>query len=103
MFKFFALALLAVGAHAQATFWETCNIPGVVTPDNVVSNVCSGNRCTVTRGETLFADAFFTPTAVHTELIATATAHHLLLPGGLNVSVYSIISLLIRVKNYLLE
>jgi hypothetical protein len=83
MFKFIAFALLVTGTQA---FWTGCNLPGVLTPDSIVSPACSGDRCTVVRGETLFADVFFTPTAAHTELIATATAYHMLLPGGLNVS-----------------
>lgn len=88
MLKLFFLALFVAGAQCQ--FWSSCNLGGdVVTPDDIVSAACppGGNRCLVARGQTLFADALFTPRFAHTELLTSATAHHLLLPGGgLNVS-----------------
>jgi hypothetical protein len=68
-------------------FSLNCRWP--VWPDDIVSAACpSGeNRCLVNRGDTLTADALFTPRFAHTELLTSATAHHLLLPGGgMNVS-----------------
>lgn len=89
MFKLFIFLIFIVAAQCQ--FFSSCNLGGdVVTPDNIVSPACpvGGNRCLVTRGQTLTADALFTPRFAHTELLTSATAHHTLLPGGMNVSKY---------------
>lgn len=86
MFKFIAFVLLVAGAQAQS-FWQSCNLPGVDTPDSIISSSCLGDRCTVTRGVPLLADAYFTPSGAFTELRATARAFHSLLPAnGANVS-----------------
>lgn len=100
MLKLFAFALLVANVSA---FWQSCNIPGVLTPDHIVSPVCQPGaaRCQVTRGQVLEADAFFTPQAVHHRMDATATAHHLLLLGGsLNVSAnkLNLVSIILKLK-----
>lgn len=71
MFKFLVFTLFVVGTNA---FWRSCNIPGVITPDRVESPFCSGDRCIVTRGDTLVADAWVTPIRAHQRLDVTATA-----------------------------
>lgn len=87
MLKFIIFSLLIVAGQCQ--YFSSCNLGSdVVTPDDIVSDACSpgSNRCIVTRGETLTADAYFTPKFVHEELLTTATAYHFTLPSsGLNV------------------
>lgn len=72
MFKLFVFVLLV--ATAKASFWRSCNIAGVVTPDRIESPFCAGDRCVVTRGDTLLADGWFTPVRSHSRLDLTVTA-----------------------------
>ena len=72
MFKLLLVVLLV--ATANASFWRSCNIAGVVTPDRIESPFCSGDRCVVTRGDTLLADGWFTPVRAHSRLDLTVTA-----------------------------
>lgn len=72
MLKFLALTFLL--ATANATFFRSCNIPGVITPDNVESPFCGVDRCTMTRGDTLVADVWATPVRAHQRLILSVVA-----------------------------
>lgn len=73
MFKLVALTVLLAIAGTDA-FWNCCaNQPNAVCPRSVVSPACSGDICTVTRGEQLTANAFFTPVRAHSELRVTVT------------------------------
>lgn len=80
MFKFLLLAVLAV-ASADA-FWTACAGVGNA-PTSIVSPSCSGNLCTVQRGETLVADATHTFTAAHSRLDVRVTAFILGIPVNL--------------------
>lgn len=70
MLKLLAFAVLIIGANA---FWSDCGIPGVVGPDNVVSTHCPGNRCQIVRGQSFYANAYFTPVKVHQRLDTRGT------------------------------
>lgn len=82
MLKFVVLVLLV--ASANASFWRSCNIAGVITPDRIESPFCGGDRCVVNRGDTLLADAWITPVRAHARLDLTVTAF--VGPIGINVS-----------------
>lgn len=74
MFKILALFLLAFSS-ANA-FWSACtDRAGAIAPNRIESASCSGNLCTVVRGETLIADAFATFTAAHNTLTVRVTAY----------------------------
>ena len=81
MYKFIVIALLAV-ASADA-FWTPCSDHPGTAPSSVVSPSCSGNLCTVQRGETLHADATVTFTAAHSRLDVRVTAFILGIPVNL--------------------
>ena len=82
MYKILVLALLAVSAECQ--FWSACtDRPGAITPNRIESAACSGNLCTIARGETLVADAFATFTSAHNHLEVRVTAY--ILGIGINL------------------
>ena len=81
MFKFIILAVLAV-ASADA-FWAPCSDHAGNAPSSVVSPSCSGNLCTIQRGETLIADMTHTFTAAHSRLDVRVTAFILGVPVNL--------------------
>ncbi|XP_070508064.1 uncharacterized protein [Chironomus tepperi] len=81
MFKFIVLAVLAV-ASVDA-FWSPCSDHAGNAPSSIVSASCSGNLCTVQRGETLIADATHTFTAAHSRLDVRVTAFILGIPVNL--------------------
>lgn len=83
MFKLFALALIFTSANAA---WSGCNLPGVLSPDQIVSTHCPDDRCVVRSGEHFYANAFFTPVKVHQVLAVTATAF--LGPIGIPVRIF---------------
>ncbi|KAG5673377.1 hypothetical protein PVAND_003433 [Polypedilum vanderplanki] len=68
MFKLIALTVLLALSGANA-FWTRCaDLPNAVAPREITSPSCSGTSCTVTRGQTLTANAFATFTQVHHRL-----------------------------------
>jgi hypothetical protein len=71
MLKFILLSVFVASASA---FWTGCNLPGVVTPDLITSPFCGATSCTIARGQTLTAQAFFTPVRAHQRLDVTVTA-----------------------------
>lgn len=85
MLKLIVFALFVAGASA---FWASCNIPGVLDPDRIESPSCSGDRCTVQRGEILIADVFLTPNKAHEHLMVTVTAF--IFGVGVNVGIYNL-------------
>lgn len=72
MLKIFALALFVSTASAA---WTSCNIPGVLSPDQIVSTHCPNDRCVVSSGAHFYANYFFTPVRVHFELRTRATGY----------------------------
>ena len=71
MLKLVAFAFFVASTNA---FWTGCNIPGVIGPDRVESPFCSATSCSLTRGQTLLADVWFTPVRAHTHLMVAVTA-----------------------------
>jgi hypothetical protein len=69
MFKLVALTVLLALSGANA-FWTACpGVPaGVIAPRQITSPSCSGATCTVTRGQTLVANAYATFTQAHSTL-----------------------------------
>lgn len=78
MLKFFALVLIVSGTNAA---WTSCNLPGVPSPDKIVSEYCPNDRCVATIGTTFKADFFFTPVNVHYQLRTKATGYFTIGPG----------------------
>ena len=74
MLKFIALAVIVALSGAEA-FWSACPGFNGVTPRQITSASCSGNLCTVTRGEPLVADAFLTFNQAHQALNVRVTAY----------------------------
>ncbi|XP_070508082.1 uncharacterized protein [Chironomus tepperi] len=67
MYKILALFLLAVSS--ASAFWSAClDRPGVLAPTSITSPACSGNLCTVVRGETLNSDVYFVFPAAYSRL-----------------------------------
>ncbi|XP_070508416.1 uncharacterized protein [Chironomus tepperi] len=85
MFKFVALTVLLAISGANAFFACCSDQPNAVCPRTVTSPSCSGTRCTVSRGEILQADAFFTPVRAHARLDVETTAY--VLGVGVNLPV----------------
>lgn len=74
MYKLLILTLISL-ASVNA-FWSPCtDRPGAIAPNRVESAACSGNLCTITRGETLIADVFGVFTAAHHRLDVRVTAY----------------------------
>lgn len=74
MYKILLLTVLTF-ASANA-FWSACtDRPGAVAPNNVVSPSCSGDLCTIQRGESLLADVFTFFNAAHQRLDVRVTAY----------------------------
>jgi hypothetical protein len=71
MLKLFTLVLLAAGANAS--FWSSCGVAGVVGPDQIVSTHCPGDRCQIVRGSFFYANAYFTPVKTHQVLNTRGT------------------------------
>ena len=73
MFKIVAITLLVALSGANASFWSACSGVGsnVVAPTSITSPSCVGDRCTVTRGQTLIANAVIPWTAAHQRLDVT--------------------------------
>ena len=55
MFKFIVIAfvLFVTGSNAA---WSSCNLPGVLSPDQIVSTHCPGDRCVATIGAHFYAN-----------------------------------------------
>ncbi|KAG5673376.1 hypothetical protein PVAND_003432 [Polypedilum vanderplanki] len=75
MFKLIALTVLLALSGANA-FWSACSdLPNALAPRTVESASCSPTLCTVTRGETLIADAYMTFNQAHSRLDVSVTAY----------------------------
>jgi ML domain len=85
MFKFVALTVLLALSGANAFFSRCADHPNAVFPRDIQSPSCTADRCTVARGETLRADAFFTPVRAHNRLDVVVTAY--VLGVGVNLPV----------------
>ena len=78
MLKFFAFVLIVTGTNAA---WTSCNLPGVPSPQKIVSEHCPDDRCVATIGTNFNADIFFTPVNVHYQLKSKATGYFTIGPG----------------------
>jgi hypothetical protein len=79
MFKFVALLALVLAADAARVNFRPCpgNLP---TPNWVESDYCTGDTCTLTRGQTFTARISFTPREQFSALMVGIQATFLGLP-----------------------
>jgi hypothetical protein len=75
MYKAIVLVLILALSSANA-FWSACtDRPGAIAPERIESPFCTGNLCTVVRGETLTADAWISSPNSHAILTVRVTAY----------------------------
>lgn len=84
MFKFIVIAIVLFVTGTNAA-WSSCNLPGVISPDQIVSTHCPSDRCVATIGAHFYANFFFTPIRVHHELLTRATGYFTQIGPGVPV------------------